>query len=337
MKKNRLSVFPAFVFGVILLLPGLLLERCGSPQRPTAYIFSYFKGNGEDGLHLAFSTDGYDWTALHGDSSLLKPAVGQDRLMRDPCIIQGPGGTFHMVWTVSWGERGIGYAHSDDLIHWSAQQYIPVMEHEPDARNCWAPELFYDAATGKYLIFWATTIPGRFPETDNQSNEGPPAPGRNHRIYYTTTTDFQRFTNTALFYNQGFNVIDATIRKAGDRYVMFLKDETNQPFTPQKNIRMAFSDRAAGPYGPPSAPITGDYLAEGPTAIHIDGVWRVYFDKYREGAYGVVTSSDLQHWTDQSVKLTMPDGIRHGTVLQISAQRAKRLLEATGDSALLSR
>lgn len=334
MKKQRLSVSPALAVVAALLLSAGWLERCQPRQRPAPYIFSYFKGNGEDGLHLAFSTDGYDWTALNGDSSLLKPAVGQDRLMRDPCIIKGPGGTFHMVWTVSWTERGIGYAHSEDLVHWSAQQYIPVMEQEPAAKNCWAPELYYDAETGKYLIFWATTIPGRFPETDNQSNQGPPAPGNNHRFYYTSTTDFQHFTKTAIFYNQGFNVIDATIQQAGDRYVMFLKNETNKPFTPQKNIRMAFSDRAAGPYGPPSPPITGDYWAEGPTAIIIGGVWHVYFDKYRQGKYGVVTSSDLQHWTDQSAKLNMPDGIRHGTVLQISERRARQLLRATGDQAL---
>lgn len=332
------STFTKWVslFSVFLFIIALGLEQCQSRAGSTYYIFSYFKGNGEDGLHLAFSTDGFTWSALKGDASFLTPRVGQDRLMRDPCVIQGPDGSFHMVWTVSWNERGIGYAHSSDLIHWSSQQYIPVMEQEPNAQNCWAPELFYDAETGKYLIVWATTIPGRFPETDNQSNQGPPAPGRNHRIYYTTTKDFQQFEPTALFYNQGFNVIDATIQKAGDRYVMFLKDETNKPFVPQKNIRMAFSEHAEGPYGPPSAPITGDYWAEGPTAIRIDGVWRVYFDKYRQGTYGVVTSPDLEHWTDRSADLQVPEGMRHGTVLQISKQTAAQLLKATSDEALLT-
>ena len=27
-------------------------------------MFSYFKDNGQDGLHLAYSRDGYEWTAL---------------------------------------------------------------------------------------------------------------------------------------------------------------------------------------------------------------------------------------------------------------------------------
>lgn len=39
------------------------------------YLFCYFKNNGEDGLHLAFSNDGYKWKALFNDSSVLKPAA----------------------------------------------------------------------------------------------------------------------------------------------------------------------------------------------------------------------------------------------------------------------
>ena len=77
--------------------------------------------------------------------------------MRDPSICQAPDGTFHMVWTSSWTDRIIGHASSRDLIHWSEQQAIPVMMHEPTAHNCWAPELFYDEPSQTYYIFWATT------------------------------------------------------------------------------------------------------------------------------------------------------------------------------------
>ena len=85
----------------------------------SVYLFSYFKNNGEDGLHLAYSKDGYIWQALFNDSSILKPTAGKDKLMRDPCIIRGGDGLFHAVWTVSWNEKGIGYASSPDLIQWS--------------------------------------------------------------------------------------------------------------------------------------------------------------------------------------------------------------------------
>lgn len=315
----------------IVFLSLVNLQECSSKADSGYYLFSYFKGNGEDGLHLAYSRDGLQWTALNDNESLLKPQVGEDKLMRDPCVLQGPDEIFHMVWTVSWGEKGIGYASSEDLIHWSEQQYLPVMEHEPDAQNCWAPELFYDQENQQYLILWATTIPGRFPETDNQSNEGPPAPGRNHRMYYTKTADFQEFSETALFYDHGFNVIDATIERTDDRYIMFLKDETNKPFEPQKNIRMAFGDRAEGPYGPPSEPITGNYWAEGPTAIRISGIWHVYFDKYRLGEFGLITSPDFEEWRERSEELEVPDGMRHGTAFRVSEPVFQELIRFTGD------
>lgn len=310
---------------VLFALSNISVFQCASSESRTVYLFSYFKGNGEDGLHLAYSKDGLTWQALNDDQSILRPRVGEDKLMRDPCIIIGPDGKFHMVWTVSWNEKGIGYASSEDLVHWSKQQYIPVMEHEPNAENCWAPELFYDTATQQYLIFGATTIPGRFPDTDDQSNSGEPGEGRNHRMYYVTTKDFETFSDTRLFYDHGFNVIDATLYKDGDRYVMFLKDETNKPFTPQKNIRMATAAQAEGPYSPPSPAITGDYWAEGPTAIRIQGQWFVYFDKYRLDEFGLIVSSDLQTWEDRSHELSMPKGIRHGTVFSVERHVFERL------------
>ena len=95
------------------------------------YLFSYFKGNGEDGLHLAHSTDGIHWTALNRDRSFLTPTVDKDRLMRDPSIVRGPDGVFHMVWTTGWHDQGIGVAHSKDLIEWSEQKRVGVMDHEP--------------------------------------------------------------------------------------------------------------------------------------------------------------------------------------------------------------
>ena len=65
--------------------------------------------------------------------------------MRDPCIIFGPDKKFHMVYTISWRERSIGYTSSKDLINWSKQIEIPVMVHEKNALNCWAPEIFFDS------------------------------------------------------------------------------------------------------------------------------------------------------------------------------------------------
>ena len=273
-------------------------------------LFSYFKGNGEDGLHLAYSEDGYTWKSLKNDAPFLTPVVGKDKLMRDPCIIKGGDGKYHMVWTVSWTDKGIGYASSEDLIHWSEQQFIPVMAHEQSTRNTWAPELTYDAKSNTYLIYWASTIPGKFPKTQSDKDSG-----YNHRMYYTTTKDFKTFSPTTLLYEPGFNVIDATIQKHEDKFVMFLKDETREPA--EKNIKIAHSDKLTGPYSKASDPITGDYWAEGPTAQKIDGKWTVYFDKYIDHTYGAVQSSDLKNWKDISDRIQFPEGTRHGTIFKV--------------------
>jgi hypothetical protein len=289
-----------------------------SQSNDNVYLFCYFKGNG-DGLHFTYSHDGYKWNILFNDSIVLKPTAGKDKLMRDPCIIRGGDGLFHMVWTVSWNEKGIGYASSPDLLHWSKQQYIPVMEHETEARNTWAPEITYDPKKKEYMIYWATTITGRFPQTDTAAESK-----YNHRMYYVTTKDFKKFSKTKLLYDSGFSVIDANIVKEGKRYVMFLKNETRWPV--EKNIRVATAKKLKGPYSIPSKPITGNYWAEGPTAIKIGNQWIVYFDKYRDHAYGAVNSTDLVNWTDVSDKVQFPKGTRHGTVFTVSKKEFDNLV-----------
>lgn len=304
---------------LVSLLLFLSLSEFGAAQEKV-FLFSSFRGNGEDGLHLSYSKDGINWTALNNDSSFLAPVAGVSKLMRDPCIIRTKDGVFHMVWTTGWTERGIGYSASMDLIHWSPQKYLQVMANEPDARNCWAPEIVYDKKKKQFMIFWATTITGRFPETE-ASGEG----HYNHRIYYVTTKNFIIFSDTKLLYEPGFNVIDATIVRKGGKYLMFLKDETISP--PQKNIKMATGRRLYGPYKKASSPITGKYWAEGPAAIKIGKTWFVYFDKYTEGKYGAVSSTDLKTWNDISDNIRFPEGTRHGTVFEADEELLNRLLE----------
>ena len=72
-------------------LPASALPASGSP----AYLFSYFRGNGDDGVHLAWSADGITWSALNGGKAVITPAITGDgvgwqewntkaALMRDP-------------------------------------------------------------------------------------------------------------------------------------------------------------------------------------------------------------------------------------------------------------
>ena len=308
----------------LLVLTLLLFIACQTKEEQDIYMFSYFRDNGQDGLHLAYSTDGYKWMTLNNDQSFLHPQLSNDKLMRDPCIINGPDKKFHMVWTVSWNDKGIGYSSSEDLVNWTPQQYIPVMAHEPEALNCWAPELFYDKKGKRYIIYWSTTIPGRFKEGNDNGDEK-----YNHRIYYTTTQDFKTFTDTKLLYDEGFNVIDATIIYSDKKYYMFLKDETRNPV--KKHIRIAVSDSLTSGYKLISKPITPDWV-EGPTSIKIGEYWMVYYDEYTRSKYGVVRSKDLIRWEIVSDSLRFPLGIRHGTIFKTDIKVITKLLKSISSS-----
>jgi hypothetical protein len=290
----------------------------------TCYLFAFFYHHLQgEGLRLAWSRDGLAWELLRNGESFLRPAVGEAKLMRDPCLVRGPDGLFHLVWTTAWQGKTIGHASSRDLITWSEQQAIPVMAHEPDAKNCWAPELIWDQQRQHFLVHWSTTIIGRFAETANTNRR----PESNHRIYATTTTDFVTFTPTRLLYDGGFNVIDATLAPDGaNGWLMFVKNEQLTPVL-EKNIRMVRAPTAEGPFGPVSARITGDYWAEGPSALKIGDAWHVYFDKHRLNRIGLVRSRDLVTWEDASDQVHFPKDARHGTVLAVPVDVVRPLLE----------
>ena len=300
---------------------GTLMTTCANG---TAYLFSYFINDSKDGLHLAYSYDGLNWTALNGGKSYLTPAVGKDKLMRDPSICQAPDGTFHMVWTSSWTDRIIGYASSRDLVHWSEQRAIPVMMHEPTAHNCWAPELFYDEPSQTYYIFWATTIPGRHKEVATSESEK----GLNHRMYYVTTKDFQTFSKTKMFFNPDFSVIDAAIVKdpKNEDLIMVVKNENSNP--PEKNLRITRTRNLAKGFPTKVSPsITGNYWAEGPAPLFVSDTLYVYFDKYRDHRYGAVRSLDHgETWEDVSDLVSFPRGIRHGTAFAVDASVVEALI-----------
>ena len=296
----------------------LVVAACGLAAADSAYLFAYFVGNGADGLHLAWSEDGYRWQALGGGASFLTPQVGKDRLMRDPSVVAGADGTYHLVWTTGWWDRSIGHASTRDFLVWSEQQSVPVMEHAPTTRNAWAPEVTWDERRGRFLVYWASTIPGAFPETAATSESD-----LNHRIYATATRDWKSFEPTHLFCEPGFSVIDAAPLPVADgKYRLVVKDETVSP--PKKHLRLATSDDPEGPWRAFGPAFTRDWV-EGPTAIRVGEDTLVYFDVYREKHYGAVRTRDFVHWEDVTAQIAVPAGARHGTMLQVPRALVDRL------------
>ena len=287
----------------------ILLASCNNK----AYLFTSFHEPADKGLRMLYSNDGYNWTDI--DTVLLGPGVGNQKVMRDPSMVQGPDGTFHLVWTSSWrGDKGFGYASSKDLVHWSAQRFISVMDHEPTTVNVWAPELFYDDEQQQYIIIWASCIPGRF-------ERGIEEDSNNHRMYYTTTSDFQKFSETRLFLDPGFSVIDEVIvKRATNDYVLVLKDNTR----PERNIKVAFSTTPLGPWQNVSKPFT-DNFTEGPTVVRIKDDWLIYYDSYRKMIYEASATRNFINFDTITSKIKVPRGHKHGTIVTVKKKLVKQL------------
>ena len=298
-----------------ILLSLLFLLSCKTIN-PEVYLSTSFHEPATDGLRYIYSEDGIHWDSISG--TWLKPEVGTQKVMRDPSITRTPDGTYHLVWTSSWkGDNGFGYASSKDLIHWSEEQKIPVMAKEPTTVNVWAPEVFYDDVKKEFVVVWASCVPNRFPRGVEDENN-------NHRLYYITTKDFKTISETKLFYDPGFSVIDATIVKRGDQdYVLVMKDNTRA----MRNLKVAFAKSPTGPYTPASVPFTESFV-EGPTTAKVGDDYYIYFDVYERKIFGAMKTRDFIHFQNKTDELKMPVGHKHGTIVKIPSSDLKRLLKA---------
>ncbi|WP_340114641.1 glycoside hydrolase family 43 protein [Maribellus mangrovi] len=298
---------------IIPLLFIVLLFGCNNEKQ--VYMFSTFREPADKGLFLVYSYDGYTWNDLGGP--WLAPEVGQQKVMRDPSVVKGPDGTFHMVWTSSWrGDLGFGYANSKDLVNWSEQEFIPVMDYDTSTVNIWAPELFYDNEKDEYIIIWASTIPFKFEKGIEEERN-------NHRMYYTTTKDFKIFSDTKLYLDPGFSVIDCVIVKRGkDDYVLVLKDNTR----PERNLKVAFGKTPLGPWENISEPFT-DNFTEGPTVLNLGDEWLIYYDAYREKTYSTQMTKDFKTFEDISDQVSFPEGHKHGTVFMADVKVLNNLIK----------
>ena len=297
----------------------LVMMFSTSASAKDIYVSTSFHEPANEGLRFIYSYDGIKWNSIEG--TFLAPKVGNQKVMRDPSIVKGPDGTFHLVWTSSWrGDKGFGYASSKDLIHWTEERFITVMD-DPTTVNVWAPELFYDDVKRQYMIIWASCIPGKFPDGLEDHNN-------NHRLYYTTTKDFKTFSKAKLLIEPGFSSIDATMVKRGNNdYVMVLKDNTRK----QRNIKVAFAKSPYGPWSEASESFT-DMFCEGPSTAYVDGWYYIYYDSYRQKIYGAHRTKDFKTFEDRTGSVKFPVGHKHGTVFMASEDIVNNLIRYNTDA-----
>ncbi len=283
----------------------ILLSTTLSAREKEYYIYTSFHEPANEGLRLLYSEDGLTWDSLPGIWHA--PDVGSQHIMRDPSIAQTPDGTFHFVWTCAWrGDRGFGYSSSHDLINWTPSRYIEAM---PDTStvNVWAPELFWDDIRQEMMVVWASCVPGKFPDGQEEHKN-------NQRLYYSTTKDFHQWSAPQLIIEPGFSSIDAMILKRGQGdYVMVLKDNTR----PMRNLKVSFASDPHGPWSTPSEAFT-EFLTEGPSVLQLaDGSYVIYYDRYRDHDFPALLTTDFKSFEDITARTKIPTGHKHGTIFKV--------------------
>lgn len=221
-----------------------------------------------------------------------------------------------MVWTTDWWSRDMGVS-SLDSSGWAAPRLLSGLGPE-GAKNTWAPEGVWDPEGKRYVLYWSSTVPGAFPETEVAGDDN------NHRFYMTTTQDFVRLTPTKLLWNPGFNVIDATILPWKKGWLMIAKDERKAPVV-KKSLFAATAPSVTGPWTIVARDLGGKSWIEGPTAVDLGDRVRVYFDVYTAGKWGALESTDLRTWTDVSDRVKMVPHARHGTIRRVPRDVAAKL------------
>ena len=287
-------------------------------QAKDIFVSTSFHEPATEGLRFIYSHDGIRWDSIQG--VFLRPEVGVQKVMRDPSIAVGPDGTFHLVWTSSWrGDQGFGYSSSKDLIHWTPQRFVAT-GMDTATVNTWAPELFYDDVKRQFMVIWASCVPDKFPDYQEDHKN-------NHRLYYLTTKDFKTFSKPQLFYDPGFSAIDATLVKRNKNdYVMVVKDNSR----PMRNIKVAFATSPYGPWSTASDAFTESFT-EGPSTAKIGDWYYIYYDSYQHKIYGAHRTKDFRTFQNQTGTVSFPVGHKHGTVFTADEKLVEGLIKYNRD------
>ena len=268
----------------------------------TVWMATVASGNDGSTAGLAYTTDGYRWSRIA--QSL--PETGGEKRMLDPKLVEGPDGSFHLVWTTTpKGSKGFLHATSKDLVQWSEPQYVEIMA-KLDALDVASPNLFYDEVSRRFVITWASTMARNAIQSFQEAVEDNP------RIWYSTTRDFDLFSEPELLFDPNYSVRDATILEDRGRYTLLHNDSTR----PMLDLRVSVSSTPFGPWGLASDAFTGKFTGS-PAAIQSGHDWWIYFTNTRTGAVGLLKTRDFRTFQDASTRMSFPEGMHPVSVLAV--------------------
>ncbi|MEV4799735.1 glycoside hydrolase family 43 protein [Nonomuraea sp. NPDC049421] len=347
---RRTAVVLAVACLLLACLAAVAPKRAAALDPFTGYLMAHFTGESANGeqIYLAHSDDGLHWTDLNNGQLVLRSTIGT-RGVRDPSIVRSPSGDRYWIVATdlriaggtSWndaanrGSTSLVVWESRDLVNWSAPWLINVAGAIPGAGNAWAPEAIYNAATGDYVLYWAT----------NSARNGV----TKHRIWYVRTSDFRSFTTPQLYIERGgtqglidTQIIEVPNSVGGHRYyrasadghiTIEAADSILGTWTTLGNLSHMGISNGTG----------GGTVVEGPMWARFNerDEWALWLDQFATGrGYMPITSTGLgstRNFRTRSDYAMGGNRKRHGSILNLTAAEESRVLGRWGSGVPVSR
>ncbi len=331
------------VFG----LKGQRVEKhpVSSEKEMGAYLMVYFL-DATHSLYMAVSYDGYTFTAVNNNNPVVAgDTIASQKGIRDPHIYRGPDGGFYLAMTdlhlfgqrlgyrttqwdrdvdkYDWGNnQGFVLMKSFDLIHWTHTNVL-LTQAFPELKEmgcAWAPETIYDPQAKKMMLYFTMRM----------------GHGLTKLVYAYTDNDFTKLTTLpkSLFEypDSTVQILDADIVQLADGTYCMTYCAQERPggvkMAQSKSINSGYLYNPAWVDLEPGA-------CEAPTAWKRIGEnkWVLMYDVFsiQPNNFGFCETTDfkefgdLGHFNDGPMKTTNFTSPKHGAIIQITTEEARRL------------
>ena len=126
----------------------------------TCQIFIYSPAPNQ-GLHLAYLTDGDKWVDVGQLCASDYGPWGAEKKMYNPCVVKAKDGTWRALWSVNDHSPQFAVAYSEDLVSWRPQDYPIVAE-----KGVKSP-VAYQMEDGTFDIYLKTSKGKRYVQASN--------------------------------------------------------------------------------------------------------------------------------------------------------------------------
>ncbi len=299
------------------------------------YLFAYFEGSGDplqqEQLRLGISKDAVHWSALNNNQPILASSdISQTGGIRDPHLLRGQdGNTFYLTATDmfvgknGWGSNpGIVLLRSTNLVDWTHRSIDLAKTYPQTFGNVqwvWAPQTIYDPQVKKYLVYFTV----RFKDDARLD-------------FYSAyaNPDFTGFeAEPKLMFRAKYGAIDGDIVYKDGTYHLFFKgnakDEKGKEI--KNGIQQATAKSLSGPWVEDfkylDAYSDKNIVVEGSSVFKLNDSdeYILMYDLYTNLRYEFQRSTDLYHFTDKPESFTKNFNPRHGSVIGITREEARRL------------